>query len=497
MALAAALLLMVTTPHLWAALQASRGLVWPPDVDFNRSIALAQVMADGDLRGDPFYRGERNWYPPLVPALVALASVSTGTPIPRALIALGPWLNLLTPLLLFVVARRFFGLFGSTAALLEYFHGPPDWVPSWATGSYSPWPFNAQLGLFLFLGGLLAADHAVASRRRRWIAVTGVLFGAAFLGQPASAVLLAPAVSLLLWLRARESSIAFPLRSALAIGAVAALTASPLLLNLASYGTYVNQDPAQWTWSGLDTPSLPLLFRPHHAIAFVGVVMLLRSQAFERCIALTALAAAAVVFGLGGGGVLPQHHALPFFYLGLSLGLGAVMDRFVKATRLPMRAEAGASVLIAVLVTLFATPYSARRDFDRARVAGEDEGDRKNPAAVYEWLRRATVPSDVVLAHEDDALRIVAPAGRGTIVVPSLWANPFVDNESRFDLKHSLLRALDSGDDKSFCAQAEPFHVTHLLSAAAEFAPAAERPFERAFSRGRLVVWSVNCSAQD
>jgi hypothetical protein len=59
---------------LWMGLQTVQGLNWPAEPDLFRDIAQAQTIADGDLLGDSFYRGEVSWYPPLVPGLVAAAS---------------------------------------------------------------------------------------------------------------------------------------------------------------------------------------------------------------------------------------------------------------------------------------------------------------------------------------------------------------------------------------------------------------------------------------
>ncbi|MEO8499617.1 MAG: hypothetical protein ABI565_01785 [Vicinamibacteria bacterium] len=134
-----------------AAMEAIRGVEWPFDIDFYRSISIAQVMADGSWLGDPFYRGERNWYPPLIPFLAVVLGHLFALEIPRALVVLGPWINLLVPLSLFTVVFRILGHVGATLSVGAYLYLQPLWIPSWVTGGYSPWPFNAQIGLAAFV----------------------------------------------------------------------------------------------------------------------------------------------------------------------------------------------------------------------------------------------------------------------------------------------------------------------------------------------------------
>ena len=73
-------------------------LSWPCDVDLYRDIGFAQSIREGYFLSDPLYLGEKIWYNPLVPGLIALVSAITGQPVYLVATKLGPILNLLAPL---------------------------------------------------------------------------------------------------------------------------------------------------------------------------------------------------------------------------------------------------------------------------------------------------------------------------------------------------------------------------------------------------------------
>ena len=52
--------------------QSTSRFEWPGEVDKARDIGQAQTMLDGDWLGDSQYLGERLWYNPLTPTLVAV-----------------------------------------------------------------------------------------------------------------------------------------------------------------------------------------------------------------------------------------------------------------------------------------------------------------------------------------------------------------------------------------------------------------------------------------
>ncbi len=229
--------LAVVLPALWAGLEATRDLGWPYDPDFFRSIAQAQVFADGQWTAEPFYRGEKAWYPPLAQAVVAVVAQATGAPVPLLFARLGPWLNLLGPLALYVLALRAFGRDVALLAVFDYVYLRPAWLLSWASGSYSPWLFSTTFAHGFFLGALALYLQALASGRTTWYALAGCAAGLTVLCHNSPAVLLGVAVGVLLV--DRLAARATPRRGLIAGHAVlalaAALTALPNLLVLVGH----------------------------------------------------------------------------------------------------------------------------------------------------------------------------------------------------------------------------------------------------------------------
>ena len=81
------------------------GLAWPHDADLYRNMAQAQTMVDGDWFADPFYRGEKAWYNPLTPAVIAVLHRITGIAIPRLYAQAGAVFNLAVPAAFYVLAH--------------------------------------------------------------------------------------------------------------------------------------------------------------------------------------------------------------------------------------------------------------------------------------------------------------------------------------------------------------------------------------------------------
>jgi hypothetical protein len=112
--------LLLAFPALAIAVALTHDLTWPYDIDFQREIAQAQVLVDGAWSSEPFYLGERLWYPPLGPALVAALARLTGLPVPLVSARAGAYVNFLAPLFLYLLARRLFGRVAGLAAVLDY-----------------------------------------------------------------------------------------------------------------------------------------------------------------------------------------------------------------------------------------------------------------------------------------------------------------------------------------------------------------------------------------
>src|SRR5580698_4893220 len=185
----------------FCALSAVHDLSWPAESDQFRDLGTSNAFLDGNWWGDHALVGEVRWYPPLLPALLALFSRVTGVATHVAYAQGGPWLNLFGPLFFFIVARRWIGpLAGLAAAFGMLFFGTSS-LEAWKHATYSAWLWPCEFVQGLFFATLAAHPglqpitepepvRGAWSRRLR-SALTGELLGLTFLTHPAPALILA------------------------------------------------------------------------------------------------------------------------------------------------------------------------------------------------------------------------------------------------------------------------------------------------------------------
>jgi len=169
----------------------TKDLEWPHNIDLYRDIGQAQTMREGAWWSDPLYLHEMSWYNPLVPGIVAVASWVSNSPVHFVYTRIGPYLNLLSPISLWILLWYLFDLWIATAGLFGFlFVMTTAQVPSWASATYSPWLFTANFVQALFYITLIVYKKALSSGLRKWYIVSGILLGVTFLGHTAPALLL-------------------------------------------------------------------------------------------------------------------------------------------------------------------------------------------------------------------------------------------------------------------------------------------------------------------
>jgi len=160
----------------------SKPFTWPFNWDSLRDIGIAQTILDGTYPMDPILSGEVNWYNPLTGAIIALWSYILQLPLPETCIRIGPFLQLLLPITMVLLAWNRFGPW-SGFFILTYslFARHPLLLPEWFYSCYSPWLLAPQWGKsFLFLM-MLTFLIFIEKRRTRYALFTGVLLGIGFL----------------------------------------------------------------------------------------------------------------------------------------------------------------------------------------------------------------------------------------------------------------------------------------------------------------------------
>ena len=463
---------------------AVRHVLGPYDVDGFRDVAIAQGVRDGLWASDPLYRGEVAWYPPLVPATVAVTSRVLNLDMSRAYVVTGLWLNALIPLAFFACAWRLIGPWPALAATCAFLFLPGR-PPAWASATYSPWLFPsvaAQVPLYV---GVWAWARTLDSSSFGQSVVVGILLGITFLAHGAAAVVLGGVVvTTALW-RTVELREGRTLALAAATCGIAALVVAPFLAPIGlRYGFAVlNREPTAWVYDNA-APSVLLagLARPSSIVVVVLLVVgavwgrtLLTRAGRVVLVAWVTIAGACLAYGFLAErwaslpAVVPAYHFLFTLRAAkwLIFGCGFVAVANAVSRRIPGAAAGHVShALNAVLLTLLALGiyprYLGREAFTTApRVAAETlTADER---ATQSWLRAHSDRSAVFLCSDMDALKIVAPAGRYVVSVQRHFSNPYVRYEDRAVARDRMLGALLVGDRDAFDVTRSQFGMTHVL----------------------------------
>ena len=511
------------------------GLNWPPDVDLYRDIGFAQSMLDGRPLSDPLYLGEWLWYNPLVPALIALASLVSGAPAHVAATQLGPWLNLLAPLGFYLLTRRLLGGKVALAALVAFLFVPVGRFPAWASATYSPWLFPGAAVQGLFYLGLLATLFALRTGRRRHALLAGATLGLTFLGHTAPAVLLG-GLSVVLWtahgLRTKQLC---PALGRLGLSLAAAFVVSlpysgPVLL--VYHLDVVNPEPLRWVWQQLALQNLDAFLGanlyPATGLVVAGAVGLWwrRRRDTEDHGVSTGAPVVTVLVGwivLCGGLVaygfvwqwltrqqieapvlLPAHHFLLYLKAAelMLVGLGlvtlaraaaAVADKASPRRRALVRNGLYALTL-AVTAGISYPIFATREAFVGQRLKAKLLRPSDEVMGLFRWIRTETDPDDVFLADDHYSLHLLSPAGRKVVAMLPFFSNPFAPWKARHKYRHELFSALQLRRNKKFLSLARQTDLDYVLlkgSAAMRVFGSFPNLLERKKKAGNLHLFKV------
>jgi hypothetical protein len=499
--------LVVVLPVLAVNLRTVHGLRWPHDQDLYRDIAQARAFADGFF-ADPFYSGEHVWYNPLVPAAMALGSRLTGAHLPVLYTRAGPWLGLLALVAFAWLARRLLGLRGAalaTAALALL--ADPD-RPGWTQAGPTPWAFAGSVTQGLAFAAVVAGRAAWLRPSAARVATAALLLGLTFLGHTAAA--LAAGTAFVMAPVLHGTDLRRVARIVFATAAGSALVALPFLASIV--GAYhlkvLNPEPMAWAFAARDAVPENALIRVARlavlAPAAVATVRAWRGRrtSWNAAWLLALPVSAALLLGLASGAdvlraqgvalpaVVPAFHFVAYLEAGVVLLAGRGLASLVRGAR-DSRRLAGLVALVASLAALGWPALSRRMDVRWGRERALELQDRASWQTVRDWLRSSTPPRAVVLAGDEPALFVVAPAGRTVLAVEPVFSNPYVDHASRAEAREALWRALRDGDVAAARATAARWDVNHVLATRVERPWMARSGAAPLLEAGGLSVWPI------
>jgi hypothetical protein len=522
-------------------------LSWPAEIDLYRDLGTANAMLDG-VRGDHAYHEELRWYPPLLPAIVALISRLTGAATHVVYTRGGPLLNLLAPIFFFLVARRWVGSLAATAALFGLLFFGPQQLDAWQYATYSPWlwPFSFARGLFfatLFCHPAMARKPAERTDRTSVIrsVLTGALLGLTFLAHPAPAAILAVTFVVYAALTPRGPARAGRWFELVLLGAVSFLLTLPFVAPL--WGKYhlttLNSDPSRWVGVSLHA-MIRDLARPRTLIAILGAVYVWRVRTWriwlgsdlaiksdprrptgrvfveaggpQRTLLIACLSATIFWFAYGlvsqilenrNLALLPQIVPTFHFYLYLQMaallafgvGFALLVQWFIAGVRRTMGMRLPVTTVTAAVLLALTTaglPWHMRaRDFVVFRNWSQGYEADPSVAGLYDWLRANTTPDTVVLSPPALADVAVASSGRGVVSLPMNHSNPYVSFVQRDADRQRMYDALRQGDTLGFRALAERYHVSYVAFNQDSPAPSPSRYLQPVGSFGQVQLAKV------
>ncbi len=527
---------------LFLGVAAVEDVAWPCLYDALRDVGVAQAILDGRYPEDHIFLGESEWFNPLTGAVVAAGAGLLDVPPPRASVQIGPYVNLLVPLLFFLLVAALFGRWAGLGALVFLLFGNAQSEFVYATATYTPWLFAPHLALAgLFLTFLL---YHAALKRIHWAlyAAAGGALALTFMTHTGSAVLFGGSALLttawMLWAergKAREERSYRPVIVGFCVlVAVAFLASLPYTYSILWNYQFriVSPFPNMNTEAAARIERLPEILRG--LVSFSGAVTLTgfiwlawfdRERLRKRLV--LCWLAVAVLFLLSTylwqwfslalynvPQIVPGHHfliavaavkavlfgcglyalsQLPFALRQLATKQG---DAVAAPRKIPGSAEwmtMAACVVIAVVALI--PGYTSWEQFSakpehRLPLGNSMEGHLR----LYTWIRQQCPPDAVFLCGDQPGLLAVGPAGRKVVSTMLIFANPYVDTVRRFADREAMFDAIRTKDGQGFRRISSQYGVRYLLCGEWENRLVEAWPdsgFDRVFCSGPLTVYHV------
>jgi hypothetical protein len=516
-----------------AGFRATHDLEYPFDIDFNIYISYAQSTLDGHWLEDPYYAGEKQWYNPLVPWLIAATAKVFNVPVAVACVRMGAFVNLLAPLCFYLLGARLFGKWIALAGTTSFLFILKPFLPGCYLGTYSPWMYSNNFVQAFFYLGLLVYLVSRDKKTVGWAAASGVLLGVTFLGHATPAMILG---FVILIMELRDMVMALRpggrdstghvgrrvIRAAVLFG-TAFLVSLPILSTILFHYRLriLNGEPNDWIPSFLKLENLgsfwTIINSKRNLVALIGMITLAmkRPRSDEKRILFLWVAASAgfVAYsyirqvmerrGAEWFGIVPANHF--FFYLNAALamcfGYGLAMigrfsaDLAARMRFLPafLRSAARERVLLSFLLLVCLIKYcplqAARFDYTIAPEKSREVAEWSDRRRSVEWIRTHTDRSEVFLSNDMWGMYVVGPAGRKCVAVWDVCSNPYVDWRTRNADREAMVRYLTgkSADKEAFLRLVSVYGVRFVIADPREWDISETLPVVRRVFSGNAV----------
>ena len=504
-------------------------LHWAYEPDFDRDIGYIRNVLAGHFAQDPNIAGQYLWYNPLLYMTEAAVTKMTGLP-PNIVVArAGMFLNLLSPIVFFIVFVKLFDYRVALAALLSFIFLANGNLPGWGGATYTPWLFADCFGQFIFYLNVFLCYKAFSGQKLYQFAVLGAFIGIGFLGHASPTIIM---ILIMVLLQGQKIIAAIRKKDFAAVktyfiqGIVTVIPflicSFPFLYFIAGkyHMHFVNRtilECAPGIFARRFTLKLlKVNFTIPFIIAVVGFVWFYKNytNVILRKIILNWLYITAILYVYSS--IIPTadkilHITLPdtipavhyFFYLkgvqSVFFGFGFIflleqavsfIQRIMrrKHENFSLKLSDGLVVLVIMVYMLGYYPiYSNREDFTEPRQQAIDKENQKDDLGIYDYLAKNVPLDDVILCEYDQSLFPVMGTGIKMVSIGVYFSNPYISYDERENDRKAMISYLTTSQPSSAGKLFEQYKVNYILLTNENFAKYKSQPFT-----GGKVVYTNN-----
>lgn len=486
---------------LWIGIVSSSPFQWPFNWDTLRDIGIAQTLLDRTYPEDPILKGEVNWYNPLTGAVIALFSNILNKSLPETCIRIGPFLQLLLPIAVMLLAWNRWGPYAGFLSITYILFARHPFLAEWLYSSYSPWLLAPQWGKTFFFLTILMFILYVEKKKILWAVCCGLSLGLGFLTHTAvlieagAFIVLYSFIKIIYLYRSakKQEQIQYFKGIGIILG-IALLLSSPYWLPIFIKYQFIIQNPypSLYVTTALELKNLPTtLFKSANGFTVIGVLSLLFFFVHWKkqelwwlrmwTIVVLLLVLQQVIcqflnyYGYTIPAFFPPHHnfmsvhaLIGFWFVYGSLQFAGGIVLFLQRRNIHRWLQRGIylvslSLIFLICITTLAKPIPPLHEIYRGMEENELVHDVTRFDTVYKWILNNTSPQDLFLCDEVTGIWAVMPAGRKLVYTLMFYMNPYINISPSIEFYNVIWKALREQRYSDFLALCQKKNVKYIL----------------------------------
>jgi hypothetical protein len=510
------------------------GLHWGNEPDFDRDIAYIRTTLNGQYGIDPNYVGQYMWYNPMIFLSETFCVKLTGMPIHDVVVRCGVFLNLINPIIFFLMVTKLFDYKIAIASFLSFLFLANGNLPCWGAATYSPWMISDTFVQFLFFINIYLCYKAFATQGLGWFIALGVFLGISFLGHSAPTIII---ILMLIYLQAQKVIMAAWKREYNTIPKFflqGLFTLIPFLIFAFPFLYYVMGKYHFHFVNRVILQCAPGIFARSESlhlikdniticlvISAVGLIwfykkfdnLLIRKIIFSWVVICAVLYVYESVVPtmdklthINFPDTIPAFHY--FFYLkaaqSIFFGFGfmyifnSILTQVELRNKRKFSSKALENILIACILicTLVYYPiYMNRDDFTDLRQSDINKGNESDKIEVYDFIENNIPLNNVLLCNHGLSLFPAMPTGIKMVSVEVYFSNPYLSYDKRESDRMAMLSYLTTGKPASASVLFDEYKVNYVLFQNNEYEKYKTQPFAKnsvVFTNESFTILALN-----